>query len=59
MCKKHCPCNPKGFDNLKYWSEVQQVEMKNQDVYFFNGNINNYYECYKELVSNDIMPRED
>lgn len=53
MCKPECPCNPKGLSNLEYWPEVQQKEMKNSDIYHFNGEINNYYECYKSLQAND------
>ena len=59
MCKKECPCNPGGFERLRLWPEEQENEMKNDNIYDFTGDINNYYQCYKRLVSKGTIMKSD
>ena len=51
MCKADCPCSP------QVQSQMTNIPKSN---FLFNGQINNFQECYQKLVnSNKIKPLSD
>jgi len=58
MCRKECKCSPKGIQNLAEWAGEEQEDFLNQDLYYFTGEISNFYECYKQLVEDEVIGAE-
>ena len=59
MCKKLCPCDPRGLSAMAKWSPEQISRLSNNDIYFFNGWYTTYYECYQDLVKNNFIQSEN
>lgn len=58
MCKKECPCDSAGIQFLNQWSSEIQNEFMNPDLYKFDGEITNFYECYQKLVQDGNIPED-
>jgi hypothetical protein len=59
MCRAQCPCDSRGLIALSRWSPAQIKRLSNNDVYNFEGWYTNFYDCYQDLVKNNIIRPED
>lgn len=59
MCKAQCPCDPRGRNAISRWSNDQIARLTNEQEYFYNGWHTNFYDCYSELVKNNIIEPEN
>jgi hypothetical protein len=58
MCKKECPCDPKGLERLSRWSPYQITKMRDSGEYMFNGWYTNFFDCYQDLLKIDDFIKE-
>jgi hypothetical protein len=58
MCKTQCPCDRRGLAALSRWSPKQVERLSDNDIYNFEGWYTNFYDCYQDLVKNNIIKPE-